>query len=148
MNLTPERLRIDPERLTGCLQGFIKAGMNNFNRDGIIIGLSGGLDSSLVPGLSVAAVRPERVMGLIMPERDSQPDSESDARLLANEFKVDIIKVELTPILNNIGMYQHIPNAVFASRRIAATVVKDGYKLYTGLSGERPLLSGLMYITE
>ena len=82
-------------------------------------------------------------MGLIMPERDSQPDSESDARLLANELKVDIIKVELTQILNNMGMYQHITKAVFASRRIAATAVKAGYKLYTGLSGERPLLSGL-----
>ncbi len=143
MDLSPDRLIIDPEKLSQHLQEFIKTSMSDLNRHGVIIGLSGGLDSSVVLGLSVAAVGPRKVMGLIMPERDSQPDSESDARSQADKLGVNVVKVELTPILNEMGIYEHIPKAVFSSRRIAATAVKAGYKLYIGLSGESPLLSGL-----
>jgi len=49
----------------------------------------------------------------------------------------------LTPILSDMGIYKHLPTAAFARRGIAATAVKAGYKLYTGVTGERPFLSGL-----
>ena len=97
MNLNPDRLLIDADKLSRRLQGFIKTSISDFNRDGIVVGLSGGLDSAVVLGLSVAAVGPDKVTGLIMPERDSQPDSEYDARLQADELGVDVAKVELTP---------------------------------------------------
>lgn len=143
MDLTPAQLRIDPERVSQRLGRFIKTSMDNLNRDGVIVGLSGGLDSSVVLSLSVAALGPSKVLGLIMPERDSQPDSESDARLQADALGVNVERVELTPILSDMGIYKHIPRATFAHRGIAATAVRVGYKLYTRLTGERPLLSGL-----
>jgi len=69
MDLTPAQLRIDPERLSQKLEKFIHTSVHNLNRDGAIIGLSGGLDSSVVLALSVAALGPDKVLGLIMPER-------------------------------------------------------------------------------
>jgi NAD+ synthase len=143
MGLTPEHLWIDAERVSHQLGNFIKTSVVDFNREGAIVGLSGGLDSSVVLALSVAALGPNKVLGLIMPERDSSQDSESDARLLAETLGVRVEKVELTPILDEMGIYKHIPRAIFAKRKIASAVVKGGYKLYTRLTGERPFLSGL-----
>ena len=143
MDLTPAQLRIDPERVSQRLERFIKTSVDNLSRGGVIVGLSGGLDSSVVLSLSVAALGPSKVMGLIMPERDSQPDSESDARLLAETLNVRVEQIGLTPILDELGIYKHIPRAIFARREIAGTAVKGSYKLYTRLTGERPFLSGL-----
>ncbi len=143
MDLTPDLLRIDPEKVSQKLESFIKSSMENLNRNGAIIGLSGGIDSSLTLSLSVAALGSSKVIGLIMPERDSQPDSESDARFHAAKLGVSVEKVDLTPILNDMGIYRHIPKAIFAQKGIAAAAVKAGYKLYTGVTGESPFLSGL-----
>jgi NAD+ synthase len=78
-----------------------------------------------------------------MPESDSQPDSESDARLHAEKLGVKVEKIDLAPILNDMGIYQHIPKSVFTQKEIAAAAVKAGYKLYTRVTGESPFLSGL-----
>jgi len=143
MELVPENLQIDSEEISQKLETFIKTSVGDFNREGAIVGLSGGLDSSVVLALSVAALDSSKVLGLIMPERDSSQDSESDARLLAETLGVRVEKIELTPILDEMGIYQHIPRAVFAQKKIAGTAVKGSYKLYTALTGERPFLSGL-----
>jgi len=143
MELIPEHLQIDSEGISRELENFIKASVGDFNREGVIVGLSGGLDSSVVLALSVAALDSSKVLGLIMPEKDSSQDSESDARLLAETLGVRVEKVDLTPILDEMGIYQHIPRAVFARKKIAGAAVKASYKLYTTLTGERPFLSGL-----
>jgi NAD+ synthase len=143
MDLTREQLQIDPEAVSQELEGFIKTSMDNFKRDGVIIGLSGGLDSSVVLALSVAALGPSKVVGLIMPERDSSRQSERDAKRLAEGLSIRVERVELTPILEEMGIYRHIPRRFFASKKIASPAIKASYKLYTALTGERPLLRGL-----
>ena len=143
MKVIPEHLQIDSERVSRELETFVKTSVSDYNREGAIVGLSGGLDSSVVLALSVAAVGSSKVLGLIMPERDSSQDSESDARLLAETLGIRVEKIELTPILDEMGIYQHIPRAVFAQKKIAGAAVKGSYKLYTTLTGERPFLSGL-----
>jgi len=143
MELTVEKLRIDPETVSRKLEGFIQTGLGNFNREGAVIGLSGGLDSSVVLALAVAALGPDRVLGLIMPERDSNPQSETDARQQAETLGVRVERVDLTPILEEMGIYRHIPRNFFASRKIAGPAIKASYKLYTTLTGERPILKGL-----
>lgn len=143
VELTYELLSIEPEQLNQKLERFIRKSLDKLNRDGAIIGLSGGLDSSVSLSLCVAALGAGKVVGLIMPERDSHPDSESDAGLYAGELGVSVEKADLTPILSNLGIYQHIPRCTFAYKGIAAAAAKAGYRLYTGLIGESPFLSGL-----
>lgn len=143
MELTPEQLQIDAERVSQELEGFVRTSVGNFKREGVIVGLSGGLDSSVVVALSVAALGQDKVMGLIMPERDSSRQSERDARRLAEGLGIRVERVELTPILEEMGIYRHIPRRFFANRKIAGPAIKASYKLYTMLTGERPLLSGL-----
>ena len=105
MKVIPEHLQIDSERISRELETFIKTSVSDYNNEGAIVGLSGGLDSSVVLALSVAAVGSNKVLGLIMPERDSSQDSETDARLLAETMGVRVEKVELTPILDEMGIY-------------------------------------------
>jgi NAD+ synthase len=143
IELILEQLQIDPEDVSQKLEGFIQTSVDNFNRDGAIIGLSGGLDSSVVLALSVTALGPDKVVGLIMPERDSNRQSERDAKRLAEGLGIRVEKVELTPILEEMGIYRHIPRKFFASKKLVGPAVKASYKLYSAITGEKPLLSGL-----
>ena len=143
MKLTAEQLQIDPAAVSRKLESFIQASVGDFNREGVVIGLSGGLDSSVVLALAAAALGADKVLGLIMPERDSSPQSEIDARQQAETLGVRVERIDLTPILEEMGIYRHIPRNFFASQRVAGPAVKASYKLYTTITGKRPLLSGM-----
>ena len=124
-----EQLQIDPEKTGQELEAFIKTNLSKFNKEGVVIGLSGGIDSSVVLALSVAALGPDKVLGLIMPERDSSQDSEPDARAQAEELGIKTEKIDLTPILDALGIYKHIPKAVFSQKKLAGTANKEIYKI-------------------
>lgn len=62
---------------------------------GIVVGLSGGIDSAVVVGLAAMAM-PGRVVGVMMPCH-SDPQDEIDARLAADHFKVPALRVDLAP---------------------------------------------------
>ncbi|MDD4876857.1 MAG: NAD(+) synthase [Dehalococcoidales bacterium] len=141
--LIPEHLRIDSEKVSQKLAAFIQNSVKSSKTKGVIIGLSGGLDSSTVLALAATTFPPHKILGLIMPERDSSLDSESDAKLIAKITGIKYDRVELTPILDKMGIYQHIPKVIFSQKNLAGAAVMGGYKLYTKLTGERPFLSGL-----
>jgi NAD+ synthase len=143
MDLNPELLNIDPEKVSKKLEVFIKESTASLHRNGAVIGLSGGIDSSLVLNLTVAALGPEKVLALIMPERDSQPDSETDARFHADKLGVNIKKIDLTPILKDMGIYENVPSAIFAQKGIAAAAARAGFNLFSVITGKSPFLSGM-----
>ena len=82
------------------------------NRYGAVIGLSGGIDSSVSMALTAKAMGPERVLGVMMPEKDSSPDSEELARELAGKFGVKVIKEVITGALDGFGCYERRDQAV------------------------------------
>jgi len=143
MKLTTEQLQIDPAAVSRKLTGFIQTSLSGFNREGAVIGLSGGLDSSVVLALAVAALGADKVLGLIMPERDSRRQSEIDARQQAEKLGVRLERVDLTPTLEEMGIYRHIPRNFFASQKMAGPAVRASYRIYTAITGERPLLTGM-----
>ncbi|MBN2171301.1 MAG: NAD+ synthase [Candidatus Krumholzibacteriota bacterium] len=65
-----------------------------------ILGLSGGLDSSLVAFLAVEALGPERVTGVAMPYRTSSPESLEHARLVAAETGIELLEIAITPMVD------------------------------------------------
>ena len=85
---------------------------HELKRFGAIIGISGGIDSSVCLALAVKAFGSDKVRGVIMPEKDSSPDSETLARLLANQFGVEVIKEDLTQILFGFRCYERRDEAV------------------------------------
>lgn len=81
-------------------------------RNGGVVGISGGIDSSVCLALATKAFGPDKVLGVMLPEKDSSPDSEILARELAEKFGVKSIKEEITPALSGFGCYQRRDEAV------------------------------------
>jgi NAD+ synthase len=85
---------------------------HNIKRLGAIVGTSGGIDSSVCLALSAKAFGPEKVLGIMMPEKDSSPESEQLARELTSKFSVRVIKEDITPALSGFGCYERRDDAV------------------------------------
>ena len=98
-------LRLDCETETAKICSFISQQINYFKRDGAVIGLSGGVDSALCATLCIMALGKERVLGLILPERESNPASSELAIKHAKEIGLDTIKIDITPVLEGFGTY-------------------------------------------
>ena len=76
------------------------------HRRGLVVAISGGIDSSASVSLAVRALGPERVFGLILPERDSSDDSAARATILANHLGIRTETVDIAPALEAIGCYR------------------------------------------
>ncbi len=96
------------------MERFILDFVETLGYKGVVMGVSGGLDSAVVAGLLSRVMR-ERVLGLIMPERDSNPESEKHARLVCETFKIHCEKIDITPILSKMGIYKLQPPAPLVS---------------------------------
>lgn len=81
-------------------------------RKGAVLGLSGGIDSSVCAALCVRALGKDRVLGLLMPEHDSSSDSESLGRLLADHLGVDCRLENIGQELEAGGCYRRRDEAV------------------------------------
>ncbi len=81
-------------------------------RKGAVIGISGGIDSSVTLALAVKALGPEKVLGVMLPEKDSSPESKEFALKLAEKFNVQTIEEDITGALNGFGCYQRRDEAV------------------------------------
>ncbi|MHC4470382.1 MAG: NAD(+) synthase [Planctomycetota bacterium] len=102
-----QALRIDAGAEVARISEFIRTQvMQRFRRKGLVVGLSGGVDSALLAALSVNALGSDRVLGLILPEKESSPESERLARDQAEELGIRTETVDLTPILETLGVYR------------------------------------------
>ncbi|MCP4218867.1 MAG: NAD(+) synthase, partial [bacterium] len=90
----------------GKVSEFIAHHVHEMKRDGIIVGLSGGIDSAVAAALCVKAVGPEKVVGLILPEKDSNPLSAEYAAAQAKKLGIETETVDLTPVLQAFGTYE------------------------------------------
>jgi NAD+ synthase len=115
------------ENIIGKLQ---KDVLQKLKRFGAVIGISGGIDSSVCLALAAKAFGPEKVLGVMMPEHDSSPDSENLARKLAEKFGVRAIKEDLTPALSGFRCYERRDEAV---KRIFSEYDPKSFKMKIGI---------------
>jgi NAD+ synthase len=81
-------------------------------RRGAVLGLSGGIDSSVVAALCARALGPGRVLGLLMPEADSSPDSLRLGRLVAETLGIEAVLEDVAPVLAAAGCYRRRDAAI------------------------------------
>ena len=86
--------------------------LNRFRKRGIVLGLSGGIDSSVVAALCVQALGKERVLGLLMPEKESAPETFELSCLIANHLKIETVHEDITKILESLRCYQRRDEAI------------------------------------
>ncbi len=101
------------------------------HKRGLVVAISGGIDSSACIGLAVRAVGPQRVFALILPERDSSDDSAARAIELANHLGVSYEKQDIAPALAGIGCYKWRDEAI----RRAIPQYGDGWRMKIVISG-------------
>ncbi len=83
-----------------------------FRRRGAVIGISGGIDSSVCLALTVKALGAKKVLGVLLPESDSSPDSKDYALVLAKKFGIDTIEENISGALEGFGCYSRRDEAV------------------------------------
>jgi NAD+ synthase len=124
--------------------------LKKFKRLGGVVGTSGGIDSSVCLALSARAFEPEKVLGVIMPEKDSNPESELLARKLTSKLGVKVIKEEITEALAGFRCYERrdeAVRAVFPEYDPTTHKMKIGIK-QRGLSNSLPPVFSLTIIEE
>ncbi len=106
-------LDIDPVHETERIVAFIRSTIGRrLRKRGAVVGISGGIDSSVCLALAVKALGPERVVGIAMPEADSNPESAILARKLARQFGVQFIVEDMTAAQIGFGTYQRRDEAI------------------------------------
>jgi NAD+ synthase len=98
-------------------------GVDNLRREGVVVGLSGGIDSAVVAALAARALGPEKVLALLMPDRDSARASKRDALKLGQGLGIRTKTVGLTKFLLLMGIYWKLPLWVLGPRRFQAKLI-------------------------
>jgi NAD+ synthase len=111
--------------------------LGTLRRRGVVVGMSGGIDSSVVAALCTRALGPARVQALLMPERDSSDDSLRLGRMVAAHLGLQPIVENIAPALAAIGCYERQTEAI----RTAFPDYGEGWKckvtLPSVLDGDR-----------
>lgn len=80
--------------------------VSSFKRQGLVVALSGGIDSSVVGALCVHALGKDKVFGLLMPEKDSSPETLQLSQLIADSLGIDRHHEDITAALDAVGCYR------------------------------------------
>lgn len=106
-------LDIDPKAAADHIcQRLVDIVGRDLRRRGVVVALSGGVDSSVCAALSVRAFGPGRVFGLLLPEKDSSSASEDLGCLMAEQLGIEHIKQNIAPTLEAIGCYRWRDEAI------------------------------------
>lgn len=106
MAFSKDILKIDCEREAQRICAFIREHLRSAHREGVVIGLSGGVDSALSAALSVKAIGKDRVFALVLPEKESSPQSRDFALKQARQLGIDAEVLPITPVLEAFGTYE------------------------------------------
>lgn len=113
MNFTKDSIKIDPvkefEKISTKLRDDVT---KKLKKRGAVVGISGGIDSSVVLAICAKTFGPERVLGVMLPENDSNPDSLELAKELAEKFNVKYIVENMTDALAGFGCYRRRDEAI------------------------------------
>ena len=108
-----EVLRIDSRQVAEHIETNIRQEvMGDLRRRGAVVGISCGIDSSVVATLCAAALGPELVFGLLMPDRDSSGDAFQLGRMLAEHLGIRYVVEDLTEALTVLGCYDRQLEAI------------------------------------
>ena len=111
--LSLDNLSINCKEVSTEIQEFVRNSVFNvLKKKGVVIGISGGIDSSVTTAICVNALGKERVFGILMPEKESSQDTLELSRIIIDFFGIDHVLVDITPILDSTGCYHRINETI------------------------------------
>lgn len=106
MSLNLDVLKIDPAKEVDKLSRFLLDQVNNvYRRKGILVGLSGGIDSACMASLAVHAIGKDKVFGLVLPEKESNPISSEYAVKHAQKLGIKFREIDISPTVDSVVNY-------------------------------------------
>ena len=113
LEVTPLALAIDCEQVSGEIVAALRRIVGrDLRRQGAVVGLSGGIDSSVTCALCARAFGPERTVAILMPEADSDEKTLGLSSCVAEAIGVDTVYEDVTPILEAVRCYDRRDEAV------------------------------------
>jgi NAD+ synthase len=120
-----EVLQIDGRQVAEQIETNIRRVVRgDLRRRGAIVGMSGGIDSSVVAALCARALGRERVVGLLMPERDSSSDALRLGRMVAEQLGIQCVVEDISGTLAALGCYDRQIEAI----RLVFPEYGDGWR--------------------
>ncbi|PKL39662.1 MAG: NAD(+) synthase [Spirochaetae bacterium HGW-Spirochaetae-1] len=106
MSFNLDILKIDPVKEVKKISDFLIDQVQNvYKRTGIVVGLSGGIDSAVMAALSVEALGKDKVVGLILPEKESNPISSQFAEKHAKQLGIEYRIVDISKTVDSVVGY-------------------------------------------
>ncbi|MGM0530790.1 MAG: NAD(+) synthase [Bacteroidota bacterium] len=131
-------LDIDAGKITARLETSLKDSMEKMNRDGMVLGLSGGLDSAVAAYLCRRILPGDKITALIMPEKETSKENMKDAADLAKQLNINYHIISLDAYLESASIRFPIP---FLNYRLKAKLVRFFYRRMKEKTGETPYLT-------
>jgi len=140
-------LKINVPETVEKIENFVKEKVEAFERDGVILGISGGIDSTVCAYLCVRALGKEKVFGVLLPEKDVPKESFEDAKLVVKGLGIKFKVEDLTRVIKDYGIYNliKIPGL---TRKMKENIVKTVYNLYYKKTGQTPFSASLLGVKE
>ena len=101
-----EELNRDIENLALNIRSFIKSQISSFKKKGVVLGVSGGIDSAVALTLCVQELGKENVYGILLPEKESAPSSRTLGAEICESLGVQYEEVPISPILESLNIYE------------------------------------------
>ena len=135
-----EKLTLDPQQVCDEITILLLTKLEKMKKDGIIIGLSGGLDSAVVAYLAARSIGSKKLTLLYMPDRDSKKIHRQHAKLIAKQLGTPLKVKKLTPTIRAAGLYSILPIGIIPGEKIKFQLVQMGKKA-AGLENNQNLLA-------
>ncbi len=135
------RAYFDPETETGRIRDFLKSNLVESGANGLIVGISGGVDSAVTVALSKRSVGLEKTYGMLLFEdKKAQSSDHEDSKKLAAELKIKTLDISITPVIN--AFQQLLENALVKPTRLTMANLKARTRmsLLYAIANEKNLL--------
>ena len=128
----PSAMDLDLGAEATSIAATLRAQVGDLKRRGLVLGLSGGIDSGVCVALAVRALGSERVVALLMPDRDTPADATRRARAYGERLGIEVILEDIDPSLEALGCFRRRDEAI---RRVFPDL-GPGYRAKVALAGE------------
>ncbi|MDB5049855.1 MAG: synthetase [Fibrobacteres bacterium] len=112
MAFSKENLALDRPKEADRIGDAMRRQLKEMRRKGLVLGISGGIDSSVTAALAVRALGKERVFGIFMPENDSDSETLHFSRMIAGHLGIRTVLEDISPALEALGCYRRRNEAV------------------------------------